>query len=277
MSAAPVRGLLPVFRRRSIELALLACTIPALLASDIAAEETFVPPQPFPAEKYENGWRKNPFTLKTAPVALQRESFAKNLALGSMYDDAEGVTCVVVVNTKTRERTRLKGQEPGANGMRVMESVIADTRRDSYAVVVSGGEKATLRYDTAFLKQMAAGQGGGMTTQTQSNGTGQKPPPNGGAPDAATAAMNMANMEQDQSGAPQPPPGAYGQPPPQGANAGMMNGGGAPTPLPPGIRPLPGQTPNMGAGRPNIPSRRRLTVPPNQAPPPPPQPVLENP
>lgn len=276
MLSVPARGLLPVLHRRSVDLALLVCAVPALLASDLAAQQTFVPPEPFPEEKYENGWRKNPFTLKTAPVAIQRESFAKNLALGSMYDDAEGVTCVVVVNTKTRERTRLKGQEPAANGMRVTESVIADTRRDSYAVVVSGGEKATLRYDTAFLKQMAAGQGGGATTQAPPHGKGQKQAPNGGAPDPATAAMNMAT-EQEQSGAAQPPPGAYGQPPPQGANTGMMNGGGAPTPVPPSIRPLPGQAPNMGTGRPNIPSRRRLTVPPNQAPPPLPPPVLENP
>jgi hypothetical protein len=276
MSSAPARGLQPALPRRSAVWMLLVCAFPALLASEAAAQQTFVPPQPFPEEKYENGWRKNPFTLKTAPVAIQRESFSKNLALGSMYDDAEGVTCVVVVNTKTRERTRLKGQEPAANGMRVTESVIADTRRDSYAVIVSGGEKATLRYDTAFLKQMAAGQGGGATTQTPPHGMGQKQPSNGAAPDPATAGMNMTNMDQDQSGAPQPPPGAYGQPPPQGANTGMMNGGGAPTPVPPGIRPLPGQPPNMGAGRPNIPSRRRLTVPP-QSPPPPVQPVQENP
>ncbi|WP_075089973.1 hypothetical protein [Verrucomicrobium spinosum] len=112
MSSAPVSGTLPGLPRRSIELVMLICAVPFLLGSDVEAQQTFVPPEPFPAEKYENGWRKNPFTLKTAPVAIQRESFAKNLALGSMYDDAEGVTCVVVVNTKTRERTRLKGQEP---------------------------------------------------------------------------------------------------------------------------------------------------------------------
>lgn len=270
MLPSPARGTLPDLHRRSIGLVMLACAVPALLASDLSAQENFVPPQPFPVEKYENGWRKNPFTLKTAPVAIQRESFAKNLALGSMYDDAEGVTCVVVVNTKTRERTRLKGQEPASNGMRVTESVIADTRRDSYAVVVSGGEKATLRYDTAFLKQMAAGQGGGGATQASSHGMTHKQPPNGAgaSPDPGSGAVNMTNMEQDQSGAPQPPP--------QGANAGMMNGGGAPTPVPPGIRPQPGQPPGMGTGRPTIPSRRRLTVPPAQMQPPP-QPVLENP
>ncbi|WP_256200261.1 hypothetical protein [Verrucomicrobium spinosum] len=123
---------------------------------------------------------------------------------------------------------------------------------------------------------MAAGQGGGGTTQASPHGMGQKHTPNGAAPDPGTAAINMTNMEQDQSGATQPPPGAYGQPSPQGANPGMMKGGTAPTPAPPGIRPLPGQPPNMGAGRPNIPSRRRLTVPQPSAPPPVP-PVQENP
>lgn len=219
------------------------------LAAGLSAAEPWTPPTPYPEQRYENGWSKNPFTLKTAPVAIQRESFAKNLALGSMYDDVDGVTSVVVVNTKTRERSRLRGQEPGANGMRVEESVIADTRRDSYAVVTMGGEKATLRYDEAFLKQMAAGGGvtptGSGAGQQRASGHGVEPSANG-QPTPLTA---MNGESATAAGAP------------------MVNtSGSGPTPTPPGVRtPFP-------TGRPTIANRRRLTAP-QGAPQPPPQPL----
>lgn len=224
------------------------------LLTGLSAAEPWAPPTPFPEQRYENGWRKNPFTLKTAPVAVQRESFAKNLALGSMYDDVDGVTSVVIVNTKTRERTRLRGQEPSANGIRVEESVIADTRRDSYAVVVMGGEKATLRYDEAFLKQMAAGGGVSPTGA----GAAQRHAANGGAEpmgDGQPAPMTAMN------GA--PAMGGGGAAP----NAPMSNvAGGGPAPTPPAVRtPYPN-------GRPTIANRRRLTAP-QGVPQPPPQPL----
>lgn len=230
------------------------------LLTGLPAAEPWAPPTPFPEQRYENGWRKNPFTLKTAPVAIQRESFAKNLALGSMYDDVDGVTSVVIVNTKTRERSRLRGQEPAANGMRVEESVIADTRRDSYAVVVMGGEKATLRYDEAFLKQMAAGGGSSPTgagaAQRHSNANGADP--SGEGQSAPVTTMNGA-----------PPMGGGATAP----NTPMSNvSGGGPAPTPSGVRtPYPN-------GRPTIANRRRLTAPQGvPQPPPPPLAPTDNP
>lgn len=233
---------IPAARGRVVRLAFWTALQAGLLAG-LPAAEPWAPPSPFPEQRYENGWRKNPFTLKTAPVAIQRESFAKNLALGSMYDDVDGVTSVVVVNTKTRERSRLRGQEPGANGMRVEESVIADTRRDSYAVVTMGGEKATLRYDEAFLKQMAAGGGvtptGSGAGQQRASGHGVEPSANGQP--APLTAMNGESATA--AGAP-----------PTGAPMANTSGNG-PAPTPPGVRtPFP-------TGRPTIANRRRLTAP----------------
>lgn len=42
------------------------------------AEDTFQPPKAYPAARYEAGWNMNPFTLKTAPVALAKASFAED-------------------------------------------------------------------------------------------------------------------------------------------------------------------------------------------------------
>lgn len=245
---------IPLVARARAMKAAVWVLLQAGLVSGLSAAEPWAPPTPFPEQRYENGWRKNPFTLKTAPVAIQRESFAKNLALGSMYDDADGVTSVVVVNTKTRERSRLRGQEAGTNGMRVEESVIADTRRDSYAVVVMGGEKATLRYDEAFLKQLAAGGGvsptGTGAGQRQAAGNGATP--TGDGQPAPMTAMNGAPAMGAGSTAP---------------NASVPNvSGNGPAPTPPGVRtPYP-------SGRPTIANRRRLTAP-QGAPQPPPQPL----
>jgi hypothetical protein len=189
--------------------------------------------------------------LKTAPVAVQRESFAKDLALGSMYDDPEGIPSVVVVNTKTRERTRLRGQEPSPQGMHVQEAVIADTRRDSYAVVVMGSEKATLRYDEAYLKQMTAG-GGVPTTPGPNAGAASERANVDGKPAstaATTTAASAAGSPQERSemasrhpSMPTPPPadpGAQGR-------------------TPPGLRP---PSPGGHPSRPSMKMRRSLTGP----------------
>ncbi|WP_038159691.1 hypothetical protein [Verrucomicrobium sp. BvORR106] len=233
---------IPAARGRVVQLAFWTVLQAGFLAG-LSASEPWAPPSPFPEQRYENGWRKNPFTLKTAPVAIQRESFAKNLALGSMYDDVDGVTSVVIVNTKTRERSRLRGQEPGDNGMRVEESVIADTRRDSYAVVTMGGEKATLRYDEAFLKQMAAGGG---ASPTGAGAAQQRAASNGAEPSSTGQPAPLTAM----NGA--PATGSGGSAPNASLSPGSGNG---PAPTPPGVRtPFP-------TGRPTIANRRRLTAP----------------
>src|SRR5262245_60918488 len=48
---------------------------------------------------------------KTAPAATESPSFARDLAIGSMYQLGGEIT-VVVVNTKTDERTTLRGRKP---------------------------------------------------------------------------------------------------------------------------------------------------------------------
>jgi hypothetical protein len=128
---------------------LISCA--SLIAQEGAA---FVAPQPYPVSRYEAGWNKNPFTLKTAPVVAASASFAADLAIGSYYGDAENPT-VDVVNTKTGERTRLKKDKPAPNGMKLVEVTIGTGRKEVSVNVTLGKEVATLQFNESYLKQVA--------------------------------------------------------------------------------------------------------------------------
>jgi hypothetical protein len=130
---------------------LLACG--AALAQQDAA--VFTPPQAYPVDRYEAGWGRNPFTLKTAPVIVENASFAKDLAIVGISGDTANPT-VTVVNIKTHERFRLKLGQPGANGMLLNDVKRAESRKDSVVEVTLGSETSKLHYDNSYLKQVAA-------------------------------------------------------------------------------------------------------------------------
>lgn len=130
---------------------LLVVLSPGLIA---AAAEEFRAPEAHPVERYMTLWNKNPFTLKTAPAAIQRESFAKDLALAGITRIGADTT-VLLVNTKTREYLRLKNEEMHSSGMKVKSVNLRDSRADSSVEVIAGSETSVLKYDTGFLAQMA--------------------------------------------------------------------------------------------------------------------------
>lgn len=173
--------------------------------------QVFTVPKAYPVERYEAGWNKNPFTLKTAPTVVDQDSFAKDLAIGSYFGDAKDPT-VVVVNTKTGKRTSLKKSQPeGKDGMKLKELKFADSRKDVVAEVTMGSQTAEVKFNSDYLKQVAgadAARGG-----QQGNAPGQMPP--GARPG-------------------QQPSGAPGQ---------VMPAGGAPRPTMP---PMPQQAQNRG-------------------------------
>ena len=123
----------------------------------IHAEEpaVFTPPQAYPASRYEAGWSKNPFTLKTvAPIAAQ-DSFARDLAIGAHYGAADNPT-IVVVNTKTKERILLRKDQPAPGGMCLKSFHLSSTRNECQVDVVLGSEAAVLAYDSNYLAQVSA-------------------------------------------------------------------------------------------------------------------------
>jgi hypothetical protein len=238
----------------------------------VCAQEAFVVPERYPQDRYENGWMKNPFTLKTAPVVAEKKSFAKDLVLHNILQVGNDVTAVLA-NAKTKEFFRVKSSEPASNGMKIRTHKIGDLRKDSYVEVELNGEFAVLRPDDAFRKQMLAGNsargnrgkggmgagaGAGDPEGTMKDATGQPVvTPNGGLPGGPGMGGGMPgagapgahnNTLRTPIERPQPPRGPGPTPPtPQDSP-----GSGQPV----NIRPGPAGMPRQGA--PPTPSGRRF-------------------
>lgn len=130
------------------------------LAASVAHSEdaeTFQPPKPYEVQRYEAGWNRNPFTLKTAPVAVENAPFAKDLTIGSYYGDTADPT-IVIVNTKTNDRYVLKRSKPSSNGMTLKDVKYGSGRKDFVAEVTLGSETSEIRYNDTYVKQMAAAE-----------------------------------------------------------------------------------------------------------------------
>jgi hypothetical protein len=150
---------------------LLLLNHPGVIQADEPA--TFAPPQAYPASRYEAGWSKNPFTLKTvAPIAAQ-DSFARDLAIGAHYGAADNPT-IVVVNTKTNERILLRKDQPAPGGMRLKSVHLSSTRTECRAEVEQGAEAVELTYDLNYLAQVSASQTSRQAAAKPAAGTAKK-------------------------------------------------------------------------------------------------------
>lgn len=136
-------------------LCLVGCVSLSYAEAEVPA--AFMPPAGYPAQRYEAGWNKNPFTLKTAPVLAQQVSFAKDLAIAAYYGDADDPT-VVVVNTKTGERTKIRQDQPAANGMRLKGLKLSSSRNDIAAELTLGNETCEVRFNQEYTKQVASAE-----------------------------------------------------------------------------------------------------------------------
>lgn len=150
---------------------LLLLNHPGVIQADEPA--AFAPPQAYPSSRYEAGWSKNPFTLKTvAPIAAQ-DSFARDLAIGAHYGAADNPT-VVVVNTKTNERILLRKDQPAPGGMRLKSVHLSSTRTECRAEVEQGAEAVELTYDLNYLAQVSASQTSRQAAAKPAAGTAKK-------------------------------------------------------------------------------------------------------
>ena len=122
-----------------------------------AAEAAFTPPQAYPADRYEPDWMKNPFTLKTTPPPILKESWSKDLSLqGVSMSKDKSVLHVTIVNAKTHKRTTLDNVKPSADGLLVKSIEMRLNSKETTAVVEQNGEPATLKFDPALNKTLAA-------------------------------------------------------------------------------------------------------------------------
>lgn len=188
--------------RRRISMALVLMVAGAQ-AQDVVP---FQAPRSYEANRYEADWSKNPFTLKTAPVVTEQASFAKDLAIGSYYGDAENPT-VVVVNIKTGDRTRLQKGRPASNGMTLKSFNHGSGRKDAVAEVTLGAETSELRYNSDYVKQLASTEGArapqpGQNPQAHQQqigvaagaGRGVVPQGQGGRPPSVPGAVNTVGQ-----------------------------------------------------------------------------------
>ncbi|MCF7789810.1 MAG: hypothetical protein K9N47_27050 [Prosthecobacter sp.] len=120
-----------------------------------AESAVFTPPQAYSASRYEAGWSKNPFTLKTVAQIAAQDSFARDFAIGAHYGAADNPT-VVIVNTRTNERIPLRKDQPAPGGMRLTSVRLSSTRAECQAEVLLGAEAAVLTYDSKYIGQLAA-------------------------------------------------------------------------------------------------------------------------
>lgn len=133
-----------------------ACLLLSLAACATASAQDapdFAPPQPHPVARYEAGWKKNPFMRKTAPAAVANAAFAQDLAIGTYFGAVNDPT-IVIVNTKTQERIKLRKGETAANGMTLAEVSIGLNRKETFAQVSMAGEVARLHINEALLQQI---------------------------------------------------------------------------------------------------------------------------
>ncbi len=157
---------------------LLFCACPFATAQEFVALKTHL------VERYETDWQKNPFTLKTAPALMNRESFAKDFALAGISSNGENTT-VILVNTRTREYTRLRNHDPAPGGLRVKLASPSERRVENFVELELNQETAIVRFDENFLRQVASNQ-----AQPASRVAAKIPALPGSANPAATVAVS---------------------------------------------------------------------------------------
>ncbi|WP_422322241.1 hypothetical protein [Prosthecobacter sp.] len=208
----------------------------------------FRPPKGYAVERYETGWNKNPFTLKTAPVLVPQASYAKDLAIASIYGDRRDLT-VSVVNVKTHERFLLKAGQPNAQGIELKEASVGLGRKDTVIRIAMGAELCEVRYDNGYLMQLAASAGARTDSATlqlrqqimqQQPGQPTTPSPTtpqqqslarGRSPISGAAGFAPTSLPNDQ------PAYAAGSIAPQYSGLANASSGGKPAAV--GDRPLP--------------------------------------
>lgn len=216
----------------------------------------FQPPVPHDVQRYEAGWNKNPFTLKTVAPVVDQISFALDLTIGTYFGDSKDPT-IIIVNTKTSERISLRKGKPAANGMTLSSVKLGSSRKDVVAEVTLGTETAAIRYNDSYVKQMAAAE---MSKAPQMQQSRQQPgsplqiplPQNPSQPGKATAPTAAQGTSPAIAQAALNNPGRPSFVPNSGGTLNAVN----PSPSTPPVSQPAGEQ-----GAPPVPVRRRMVGP----------------
>lgn len=219
---------------------------------DAAPEATIMPggeepenadpiPQAYGIERYQASWDKNPFLLKTTPIAQPTVNWGQDWTLAGM-SSFNGKIRVSIRNKQTNEFKRISNDEKAGEEFRLVRTEFSRNRKDALVVIAKGNQEAELKYD-----ENAAPVTINNTTRSPAGANANAAAPPGGNPGlpqpGRTAVQNTAQPPRG------PSPGLAGAQPANAAN------------LQPGVvQPnLPGAQP-ASTTAPTI-SRRRQLIP----------------
>jgi len=123
--------------------------LPETPAGDMAPEnEEDGPAIPiaFDLSRYESTWDKNPFLLKTTPIAQPTVNWGQDWALAGMFSH-NGKVRISIRNKQTNELKRITNEPKDGDEFRLVEAKFNRSRKEASAKIAKGGEEAELKYD----------------------------------------------------------------------------------------------------------------------------------
>ncbi len=208
--------------RPSIQALLLA----GLLAGDLsAATDAALPPDAYPATRYDALAKKSPFSLASTEEVVTA-GFADNLIL--LGAARIGDTRMATLLDRTSSRTFTITGVPGADGIELVDVTDMADPKTATASIKKGGEIARIRFDPMLLT--TGGQPGAPGVQPAQPGN---PVPPGGITGAPVLVPPRPQSNQLPNSANTPKIGVHGGMPP---NASAQPGGAPPAPRPSGRR-----------------------------------------
>ena len=115
-------------------------------ATPAAEEDGPAIPIPFDLSRYDSTWDKNPFLLKTAPVAQTTVNWGQDWALSSM-SKYSGKIRISIRNKQTNEVKRIYNEPKDGDEFRLVEANFNRSRKEASAKIAKGTEEAELKYD----------------------------------------------------------------------------------------------------------------------------------
>jgi len=181
----------------------------SLMLSNAMAQDEEPIPERRGADRYSQTFSFSPFNVTTNVVVKEGPNFASDLTIAGITV-IKGQTTVTVINSKTREYTDIETNPKNEGDIRLVEVNYSNDRKQTSAVLASGEQKATVRYDPALFgpRTMAGPQ---VTPQN----TNRKP--------EQGRSSNPTTITRPQTSAPQtrPPKINPGSPPP-GTNSSQQ-------------------------------------------------------
>ena len=176
---------------------LFILTILSTIGNRVATASDDVPIG-YKADRYQQVWERNPFTLVTpAAPPVQPKLFDKLVLLSWLNDGGKDV--VFVQNTETNEVQKVT-KEPNSNSLRLVAIHKNADPKNAEVVLSNGAEEGSVKFRVESIAAAPQGQGGQQpsipTAGTQNQIPGAPTPPLPGMPRQAQMSQNAQQTLQ---------------------------------------------------------------------------------